>query len=173
MPLTNKLAPSTVSAHTSTALLLSTFLVRGTLFGFDAQIVQEVIRVGTVTPVPHAPAEVLGVINLRGKIVTLLDTGLLLGFPPGSPDTQNRIFVIEDKGEFFGMLVDRVDEVVELDPGQLEPPPANMPQAQAMFCAAVCRVSGRVITLLKTKELLSATRSPAGNPALSDMSTRR
>lgn len=173
MPTTKELAAPPVSAHASTALLLSTFLVRGTLFGFDAQIVQEVIRVGAVTPVPHAPAEVLGVINLRGKIVTLLDTGLLLGFPPGPPDRQNRIFVIEDKGEFFGMLADRVDEVVELDPGQLEPPPSNMPPAQSMFCTAVCRVSGRVITLLKTKELLSATRAPAGSPALLEISTRR
>jgi purine-binding chemotaxis protein CheW len=104
--------------------------------------------------VSHAPEEVLGIVNLRGKIVTIVDLGLRLGFPKAVPGSDSRIFIVEDSNEFIGLLVDRVDEVVELEAGQWQPPPANVNWGQARFFQGVCRNRGRVITLLDASQIL-------------------
>jgi purine-binding chemotaxis protein CheW len=139
--------------------LLATFIVGEAVFALDAAGVQEVIRVTTITPVPHAPPEVVGVINLRGKIVTLLDAGLILASAPALRNRESRIFLIEDKGEFIGLLVDQVGEVIESEPSQWESLPLNIPAGQARFFQGVCRSAGRVITLLNQAEILSGNRA--------------
>jgi purine-binding chemotaxis protein CheW len=148
-------------ALTAQTTLLATFLVRHALCALDAAAVQEVIRLDSVTPVRHSAPEVTGVINLRGKIVTLLDTGLILGFGKALPDKESRIFIIEDRSEFLGLLVDRVGEVIEVEPGTEGPLPVNIPPAQARFFKGVCRTGGRVIALLDTQELLGDSRNSA------------
>jgi len=140
-------------------VLLASFFVRNALCALDASVVQEVIRLTSVTPVRHAPAEVCGVINLRGKIVTLLDTGLILGLDKSVPGPDSRIFIVEDSNEFIGLLVDRVAEVVEIESGCEEPVPVNIPPAQARFFKSVCRTAGRLITLLNSGELLAEGRA--------------
>jgi len=136
-------------------LLLATFFVGNTLCALDASGVQEVLRVGSVTRVRHAPDQVAGVINLRGKIVTLLDLGMLLGFGKSVVTRESRIFIVEDRLEFIGVLVDRVADVVEVEMGQQEALPINMPSAQARFFQGVCRAGGRVIALLNSREVLN------------------
>ncbi len=135
--------------------LLATFLVRDSLCGLDAAGIQEVIRLAPVTPVPYASAEVVGIVNLRGKIVTILDLGLRLGFPKAVAGPDSRIFIIEDRGEFIGLLVDRVDEVVEMERDHWQPPPANVNAGQARFFKGVCRSHGRAITLLDAGQILA------------------
>jgi purine-binding chemotaxis protein CheW len=134
--------------------LLTTFFVRDTLCAFDAAGVQEVIRVGAVTPVRHAPDEVTGVINLRGRIVTLVDLGSILGFGRSTVTRDSRIFIIEDRNEFLGVLVDRVSEVVEADATGEDTLPANIPPGQARLFNGVCRATGRLIALLNSSEVL-------------------
>ena len=139
-------------------ILLATFLVRDALCALDAAGVQEVIRVESVTPVRHAPDEVAGVINLRGKIVTLLDLGLILGFGKSTVTRESRILIIEDRNEFLGVLVYQVSEVIEVEPGQGEALPVNIPSAQARFFQGVCRAGGHVIALLNAAEVLNENR---------------
>ena len=148
-----------VPHQTAQSFLLATFYVHNALFSLDASVVQEVIRPGSVTPVRHAPAEVCGVINLRGKIVTLLDTALILGFDRTAPGPDSRIFIVEDRNEFVGLLVDRVAEVIEIDSAGEEPVPVNIPPAQSRFFRSVCRTGGRLITLLRPGELLAEGRA--------------
>ena len=135
-------------------VLLATFFVRDALCALDAAGIQEVIRLGPLTPVRHGPNAVAGIVNLRGRIVTVLDLGLRLGFPKVVPGPESRIFIMEDGNEFIGLLVDRVDEVVETDPEQLQPPPANVSPSQARFLKGICRAGSRVITLLDTTSIL-------------------
>ena len=116
------------------------------------------IRVESVTPVRHAPAEVSGVINLRGKIVTLLDLGMILGFGKSTVTRESRIFIIEDRGEFLGILVDSVGDVVEFERGKEEPLPVNIPASQARFFHGVCRTGGHVIAILNAGEVLNENR---------------
>jgi len=142
----------------STALL-ATFFIRKSLCALDASGVQEVIRVESVTPVRHAPDEVTGVINLRGKIVTLLDLGMILGFGKSVITPESRVFIIEDRGEFLGVLVDSVSEVIEVEPGKEDAMPVNIPAAQARFFQGICRANGHVISLLNPRELLNENRA--------------
>ncbi len=145
----------TLTVKADETVLLATFFVRGALCALDATGVQEVIRLGPVTPVHHAPEEVLGILNLRGKIVTIVDLGLRLGFPGAVAGSESRIFIVEDRNEFIGLLVDRVDEVVELESGHWQAPPANVKWGQARFFKGICRSRGRVITLLDPGQILS------------------
>jgi purine-binding chemotaxis protein CheW len=140
-------------------VLLTTFFVREALCALDASGVQEVIRVDSVTAVRHAPDEVTGVINLRGKIVTLLDLGMILGFGKSAVTRESRVFIIEDRNEFLGVLVDRVSEVIEIEPGQVDALPVNIPAAQAHFFRGICRAGGHVIALLNPREVLNECRS--------------
>jgi purine-binding chemotaxis protein CheW len=140
------------------ATLLATFFVGDALCALDASGVQEVIRVESVTQVRHAPAEVVGVMNLRGKIVTLLDPGIILGLGKTVATRESRVFVIEDRNEFLGILVDRAGEVVEVEPGEGEALPVNIPAAQARFFQQVCRAGGQVIAVLNARELLNESK---------------
>ena len=138
--------------------LLAAFFIRDAMFALDAAHVQEVIRAASVTRIRHAPEAVAGVINLRGKIVTLLDTGLILGFGQTAIGPESRIIIVDGKGEFIGMLVDRVGEVIEVEPHALDPVPANLPPAQTRFFQGLYRSGGRVTALLNSGELTGEAR---------------
>src|ERR1035438_8198010 len=124
-------------------VLLATFFVRDALCALDAAGIQEVIRLGPVTPVRYAPEEVIGIVNLRGKIVTIVDLGLRLGLPKTVAGRDSRVFIIEDRNEFIGLLVDRVDEVVEVESDHWQAPPANVSWGQARVFKGGCRGPGR------------------------------
>ncbi|MGA2041281.1 MAG: chemotaxis protein CheW [Bryobacteraceae bacterium] len=147
--------PDTLTTQGGQTALLAAFFVRDALCALDAAGVQEVIRLGPVTPVRYAPEEVIGIVNLRGKIVTIIDLGRRLGFAKATPGKDSRIFIIEDRNEFIGLLVDRVDEVVEVESDHWQPPPANVNWGQARFFKGVCRARGRVITLLDAGQILA------------------
>jgi len=156
---------ATTAVHLARTTLLATFFVRDALFALDAAGVQEVIRPVSVTPIPHAPSEVFGVVNLRGKIVTLLDTGLLLGFGPTVIGSGSRIFVVEGSGEFIGLLVDRAGEVAEIGGSDIEPLPANVAPAQGRLLLGLCRTGGRVTALLNTALLIAGERTGEACPS--------
>jgi purine-binding chemotaxis protein CheW len=145
---------TTLVSEGQQTILLATFFLRDALCALDAAGIQEVIRVGPITPVRHAPASVAGIVNLRGRIVTVLDLGLRLGLPKAVPGPDSRIFIMEDGNEFIGLLVDRVDEVVERDPKLLQSPPANLSASQARFLKGICRAGNLVITVLDAVVIL-------------------
>lgn len=134
--------------------LLATFRLRESCYAIDAALVLEVIRVSEITPVPHAPPDVVGVINLRGRIVTLIDMGLALGLSPAVIGPQSRIFIVEDRGEYTGLLADEVGEVAEAAEAELQSPPANVPLERLRFCPSVYRLDSRVVLLLDATALL-------------------
>ena len=145
----------TLTPGTGQTVLLATFYVREALYALDAAGIQEVIRMGPLTPVRHSPPEVAGILNLRGKIITVLDLGLRLGFPKIVPSGASRIFIMEDRNEFVGLLVDRVDEVVEVERAEWQAPPANVRGIQGRFFLGVCRSGGRAITVLDPGPILA------------------
>jgi purine-binding chemotaxis protein CheW len=146
---------TTLTSKSGQTVLLAAFYVRDALCALDATEIQEVIRLGPLTPVPYAPPEVAGIVNLRGKIVSILDIGLRLGFPKAVPTGESRIFIIEDRNEFIGLLVDRVDEVAEVKRDQWQAPPANVRFGQGRFFQGVYRTGGRVITVLDPGPILA------------------
>ncbi len=144
-----------ITAGAGQTVLLATFFVRDALCALDASGIQEVIRLGPLTPVRHAAPDVAGILNLRGKIVTVLDLGLRLGFVKAVPNGDSRIFIMEDRNEFVGLLVDRVDEVVEVERDQWQAAPANVRGMQGRFFQGVYRSGGRAITVLDPGPILA------------------
>jgi chemotaxis signal transduction protein len=94
----------------------------------------------------------------------LIDIGLILGFTPASITSQSRIFIVEDRGEYTGLLADQVSEVTEVADCDLQVPPANIPQEQLKFCRSVYKASSRVVLLLDTSALLESVPLATNQP---------
>jgi purine-binding chemotaxis protein CheW len=135
--------------------LVSTFYLGNTLLGINTLQVQEIIRVTGITIVHHASDYILGIINLRGKIVTVIDLGNKLDLPGTNTTEENRIIIVEWKGEYVGFLVDRVADVISVDFNNIIPPPSNVKGAQGRFFEGVYNDGSHLIAILKTEEVLS------------------
>ncbi|HEB77994.1 MAG TPA: chemotaxis protein CheW, partial [Methylothermaceae bacterium] len=97
-----------------------TFQLGDETYGINVMQVQEVLRVSEIAPVPGAPDYVIGIINLRGNVVTVVDTRSRFGLPYKAPDDMSRIVIIEASEHVIGILVDSVAEVVELRADEIE-----------------------------------------------------
>jgi purine-binding chemotaxis protein CheW len=144
-----------MNAPDTGALLATAFYLRGSLCALDASLVEEVVRLRRTTPVPHAPQYLLGVMNLRGKIVSVIDLGRKLELGAADPSDESRVYIVRDRSELVGLLVDRAADVIELDAAGLEPPPANVPGVEGRFLRGIGRSGGRLAALLDPAAVLS------------------
>src|SRR6266567_8640649 len=103
-----------------------TATIGGQLFGLPIQQVQDVFMPERLTRVPLAPPEIAGVLNLRGRIVTLIDMRDRLGLQPRTGESQTMAIGVEAGGESYGLLIDSVGEVLKLDDAGREPNPINL-----------------------------------------------
>ena len=101
------------------------FRIGGELFALPVAQVTEILRVRDVTPVPHPPFPVIGVINLRGRVVPLLDLRARLALPTPAPDAESRIVLVESQRRRIGLLVDAVERVAQLAQSAMQPPEAE------------------------------------------------
>lgn len=124
-------------------------------YAIDVNRVREVVRVDRITRVPGAPAYVRGVINLRGRVVPVIDLRQRLGLNP-APAERPRIMVVEDGPALVGMLVDRASEVLRLQPGQMQPPDELLQEDDnGRFVEAVANLEGRLVVVLRPGDLLA------------------
>lgn len=144
-----------MEAHDSHLRLLATFELGEAGFALDATEVLEVIRAGEITPVAHAHPVVLGVMNLRGRIVTLLDLGYLLGLAPHVWRDRDPVVLVEHGGEWLGLVIDTIGEVKAIADTALLPVPEHLPAELRPHCAAVLRSANRAWLLLRTENLLA------------------
>ncbi len=135
-------------------LLVAAFLLGGAAYGVDAREVQEVVKPGDITRVHHAPPEVVGIRNLRGRIVTVLDLRLCLGLGNVVPSPDNRALIVDSHGETIGLLVDAVEDTFTTTMEALAPPPPNLPGPQSRSVRGVCRGGARLVSLLDLSVLL-------------------
>lgn len=155
--------PETVQFGEDGQRLAVSCVVRNTLCGVDTEPVQEIVKVGQITPVHHAPPYVVGIMNLRGRVVTVIDLGLKLdlGATPLTPDS--RILIVAWQGEALGLLIDTVLGVVPIDRAEMKPPPENVRGVQSDMVEGVCRVDDRLMALLDLRSVLAADGDPARN----------
>jgi purine-binding chemotaxis protein CheW len=124
------------------------------LFGLPIGQVQDVFVPGHLTPVPLAPEEIAGVLNLRGRIVTAIDMRCRLGLPKRE-GRQNAMAVgIELNGESYGLIIDSVGEVLRLHENTREPVPINLDARLAQVTAAVHRLDDKLLVVLDVVRLL-------------------
>ena len=136
-------------------LLVVTFNVGDSLLGISTERIQEIIKISVITDVPHAPSHILGILNLRGRIVTVIDLGARLSLRPSQRGEQGRIIILDDSGESVGFMVDHIADVIQVDPQDLIPPPANMKSAQSDFFDKVYQFHGGLVGLLKVDTVLT------------------
>jgi len=105
---------------------LATFYIRESVYGIDLLKIQEVNKFLALTPVPGASAYVRGILNLRGRIVTVIDLGYKLGLPETRVNRKGRNIIVRSAGEHIGLLVEQISEVVRVNVDEIEVPPANM-----------------------------------------------
>ena len=132
-----------------------TFRLEGETYGVNVMQVQEVLRYTEIAPVPGAPSYVLGIINLRGNVVTVIDTRSRFGLQSGEVTDQTRIVIIEADKHVIGILVDAVAEVVYLRQSEIETAPNVGNDESAKFIQGVCHKNGQLLILVELAKMLS------------------
>ncbi len=132
-----------------------TFRLEEETYGINVMQVQEVLRYTEIAPVPGAPSYVLGIINLRGNVVTVIDTRLRFGLTAADTTDNTRIVVIEAENQVVGILVDAVAEVVYLSQSEIETTPNVGNDESAKFIQGVCHKNDQLLILVDLVKLLT------------------
>lgn len=133
---------------------LATFYVGNALCGMDILKVQEINKIIQMTKVPQAPEYVLGILNLRGQIVTIIDLGKKLGLGETSISQETRNIIVNSTGGHVGLLVRQISDVVAADIDSQEKPPANMRGIQGEFFTGVFKTENELIGILDVDKVL-------------------
>ena len=132
-----------------------TFQLEEETYGINVMQVREVLRHTEIAPVPGAPDYVLGIINLRGNVVTVIDTRSRFGLMQGEISDNTRIIVIESERQVIGILVDSVAEVVYLRSSEIDTTPSVGTEESAKFIQGVSNREDKLLILLDLNKLLS------------------
>ncbi|MCY1268450.1 Chemotaxis protein CheW [compost metagenome] len=132
-----------------------TFRLDNETYGINVMQVQEVLRYSEIAPVPGAPSYVLGIINLRGNVVTVIDTRQRFGLVPAAVTDNTRIVIIEADRQVVGILVDSVAEVIYLRQSEIETAPNVGNDESAKFIQGVCNKNGELLILVELEKMLS------------------
>lgn len=142
------------SQSNKTVIELATFHVGDALCGMDILKVQEINKLMEMTIVPQSPDYVQGILNLRGQIVTIIDLGKKLGLGQTDLGSDPRNIIVNAPGEYVGLLVNKLSDVVAAEPDMIEPAPANMSGIQGTFFTGVYKTDNKLIGVLDIKEVL-------------------
>ncbi|MGL1931468.1 MAG: chemotaxis protein CheW [Desulfotalea sp.] len=134
---------------------LATFYIGNALCGMDILKVQEINKLTQMTKVPKAPDYVLGILNLRGQIVTIIDLGKKLGLGDTNMRQDPRNIIVNSPSGHVGLLVNRISDVVSAELERVERAPANMSGIQGDFFTGVYKTNNNLIGLLDVEKVLS------------------
>jgi len=135
-------------------MALATFYVGGALCGMDILKIQEINKLMVMTKVPQASDYVMGILNLRGQIVTIIDLGKKLGLSSTELTSKSRNIIVNSKGEYIGLMTARISDVMHSDMSRIEPPPANIGGVQGKYFKGVFKTEDKLIGILDVEEVL-------------------
>src|SRR5215471_15832142 len=130
------------------------FRIGNETYGVRIGAVREIVRVPEITAVPSAPETVEGVINLRGKIIPVMDLRKRFGQTEIQPDKKNRILVVELESKLVGLIVNSASEVLKIPPSEIESPGSVFADSESSYVTGVGKLKGRLIILLDITKLL-------------------
>ena len=142
-------------------LQLVTFRLGDEEFSLDILKVQEIIRHMDLTRVPRTPEFVDGVINLRGRVIPVLDLRKRFGMQGQDKTSDTRIIVVDVDGRTVGFKVDAVSEVLRISPDTVEPPPSVVSGGESEYIKGIGKLEGRLIILLDVTKILSKSEKNA------------
>lgn len=140
---------------------LVTFML-GEFYGVPITQVQEIVRVGSITTVPNAPEYMEGVINLRGKVLPVLNLRKRLKLPERPMTIDSRIIVTEIGDKVIGLLVDAVVQVVKITGDLFEEAPEEVLEVDTDYLTGVCKLDGKIIIMLDLENLLRRDKLDMG-----------
>lgn len=123
-------------------------------FGVRIGSVREIVRVPEITTVPNAQETIEGVINLRGKIIPVVDLRKRFGRAEITADKKNRILVVELENKLVGLIVNSASEVLKIPPSEIESPGSVFADGESSYVTGVGKLKGRLIILLDIHKLL-------------------
>jgi purine-binding chemotaxis protein CheW len=125
-----------------------TVFVGDEVFGLPVRKTQTIFRIGSITTVPGGPSDIAGLVNLRGKIVTAVSLRRRLRIPCDVPFANALAITIEHKGECFGLIVDRVGDVLTLDPSKQIPVPPHFDAERLRLTQGLYRLENLLVPVL-------------------------
>ncbi|MGH6664154.1 MAG: chemotaxis protein CheW [Pseudolabrys sp.] len=131
-----------------------TAMIGGQLFGLPIVRVQDVFIPERLTRVPLAPPEIAGILNLRGRIVTLIDLRRRFGLDARGAGDAAMAIGVEARGESYGLLIDSVGEVLKLDDAAREPNPVNLDERLARVSSGIYRLDGQLLIVVDVDRVL-------------------
>jgi purine-binding chemotaxis protein CheW len=140
---------------------LVVFQLAAEFYGVEIARVHEIIRLQTVTRVPRAPAFVEGVINLRGKVIPVVDLRRRFGLPTADHTRASRIVVVEIGDQVVGVVVDGVSEVLRVSGATVEPPSPVVAGIDSEYIHGIAKLSDRLVILLDLDRVLAQTERRA------------
>ena len=145
--------------HFDDILQLVTFFLGDEEFAVDILNIQGINRMIEITTVPNTPDFVEGIINLRGKVIPLINLRRRLGMSPLQWDRSTRFIVVELTNKVIGFIVDSVSEVLRISKDTIEPPPTMMNGVKSDYITAVAKVQDRLLILLDLQKVLTTVES--------------
>src|ERR1700751_4935695 len=140
--------------HSNRELQIVGFRVGNETYGVPITALHEIVRVPEITAVPDAPEYMEGVINLRGKIVSVIDLRKRFGEEQATANRKNRILVVEHKGRLSGLIVDSASEVLKIPAGDVKASPKVLHESELHCVTGLGKYKGRLIVLLDMARLL-------------------
>jgi len=138
-----------------------TFTIAGQLFGIPVLQIQDVLSSYQITPVPLAPPEITGSLNLRGRVVTAMDLRLRLGLSARAKEAESMSIVAENEGELYSLMVDSVGEVLALSQSEYERNPPTLDAKFRTFSDGIYRLDKQLLVVLDVNRLLDYEQSDA------------
>lgn len=146
-----------------------TFFLCGEEFGLPLLRSREIVRVGEITRIPEAPPHVRGVLNLRGRVLPVVELRTRLGMPAAPLTARSRVIVVEALGRLFGLLVDRVSRIAKVADNTVEPAPAEALFGNPDYVTGIAATGDESIILLDVDKILllasPATDATSETPA--------
>ena len=130
------------------------FMLNKELYGIDILDVEEIIKPVDYTYVPNTKPFVMGVINLRGKVIPVVDLRVRFGFVSNPISADSRVIIIAHNEYNVGFLVDKIEKVYYIEKKSIEPTPPNIPQNIEKYVKGVGKMPKKIITLLNIEEML-------------------
>ncbi|MFI5057396.1 MAG: chemotaxis protein CheW [Candidatus Acidiferrales bacterium] len=130
------------------------FRIGNETYGVRIAAVREIVRVPEITSVPNAPESIEGVINLRGKIIPVMDLRKRFGLTDIVTDKKNRILVVDLENKLLGLIVNSASEVLKISPSDIEAPGTVFAEGESGYVTGVGKLKGRLIILLDINKLL-------------------
>ena len=135
-------------------LQLVTFTLEKEEYAVDILSVQEINRITEITRVPNAPDYVEGVINLRGKVIPVVNLRKKFGLDNRETDDSSRVIIMDIQGVTYGLVVDSVSEVLRIPANIVEPPPPMASSMSSMFIKGIAKLENRLIILIDIDKFL-------------------